>query len=74
MISEALQVDIFSFILQLAALWFLMTHFQQTVTWVGLELDGVGVVREGGDSREGGVTRRYPKRREQRGGALLMGD
>ena len=80
MISEALQVDIFSFILQPAALWLLMTHFQQTVTWIGLELDGVGVMRGGGvsrgggDIRGGGVTRRYPRRRERKGGALLMGD
>ena len=74
MISEVLQVDIFSFILQPAALWLLMTHFQQTVTWVGLELNGVGVSRGGWVSREGGVTSRYPRRREGRGGALLMGD
>ena len=86
MISEELQVDIFSFILQLAALWLLMTHFQQTVTRVGLELDGVGVsrggwvtrgggdIRGGGFTRGGGVTSRYPRRREGRGGALLMGD
>ena len=73
-ISEVLQVDIFHFILQLAALWLLMTHFQQTVTRVGLELDGVGVMRGGGVSRGGGVTRRYPSRREGRGGALFMGD
>ena len=55
-----------------------MTHFQQTVTRVGLELDGVGVLRGGGVSRGGGVTRggrvtrRYPRRRERKGGALLM--
>ena len=68
MINEVLQVDIFIFILQLAALWLLMTHFQQTLTRVGLELNGVGV------TRRGGVARRYPRRRERRGGALLMGD
>ena len=55
---EALQVfDIFSFILHLAAHWLLMAHFQQTVTWVGLELEGAGVIREGGVSKGGGVTR-----------------
>ena len=37
--------------------WLLMAHFQQTVTWVGLELDGAGVIREGGVSKGGGVTR-----------------
>ena len=49
-----------------------MAHFQHTVTWVGLELDGVGVIRRGGVTRGGGVTRRYPRRRERKGGALLM--
>ena len=67
-ISEVLQVDIFSFILQLAALWLLTTHVQQTITRVGLELNGAGV------SRGGGVTRRYPRRRERKGGALSMED
>ena len=74
MISEVLQVDIFSFILQPAALWLLMTHFQQTVTRVGLELDGVGVMRGGRVARGGGVARRYPRRRERKGGTLEMGD
>ena len=73
-ISEVLQVDIFSFTLQPAALWLLMTHFQQTVTLVGLELDGVGVMRGGRVSRGVGVNRRYPRRREMRGGAFLMED
>ena len=44
-------------ILHLAANWLLMAHFQQTVTWVGLKLEGAGVVREGGVSKGGGVTR-----------------
>ena len=62
-----------------------MTHFQQTVTRVGLELDVVGamivggvargVVNKGGvHTRGGGVTRRYLSMRESKGGALLMGD
>ena len=40
-------------ILQLCAHWLLMAHFQQMVTWVGLELDGAGVIREGGVTRSG---------------------
>ena len=57
-----------------------MAHFQQTVTWVGLELDAGGVTRGGGVTRVGGVTRGggmtkgCPRRRESRGGALLIGD
>ena len=45
-----------------------MTHFKYTVTWVGLELDGVGVIKRGGVSsgggvsRGGGATRRYFRR------------
>ena len=39
-----------------------MAHFQQTVTWVGLKLNGAGVNRGGGVTKgcrvikEGGVT------------------
>ena len=44
-------------ILHLTVHWLLMTHFQQTVTWVGLELEGAGVIREGGVSKGGGVIR-----------------
>ena len=83
---EALQVlDIFSFILQLGAHSLLVTHFQQMVTWVGLELDGAGVIRGdvnvigGGVSRGGGVTRggvtiRYLQSRKSNGEVLLVGD
>ena len=56
-ICEALQIDIFTFILQPAAHWLLMAHFQWVVTWVGLELDVVGVTRGGGVNKGGGVTR-----------------
>ena len=68
----------------------LVTHFQQMVTWVGLELDGAGVIRGdvnvigGGGSRGGGVTRgwvtrggvtiRYSESRKSNGAVLLVGD
>ena len=55
-ISEKLQVDIFSFV-QLAAYQLLMAYFQQTVTWIGLELNAVGVTGKGWATRESGVTR-----------------
>ena len=55
-----------------------MAHFQQTVTWVGLELDAVWVARGGGVTRGGGITIRAvaTRRREGKGGggAFLMGD
>ena len=34
-----------------------MADFQQTVTWVGLELDAGGVTRGGGVAKGDGVTR-----------------
>ncbi len=40
-------------ILHLAAHWLPMAHFQQTITWVGLELEGAGVIGEGGVTRSG---------------------
>ena len=35
-----------------------MAHFHQTVTWVGLELNAVGVTGKGWATRESGITRR----------------
>ena len=100
MISEGHYKYIFNFILQLiserhykyltysarrCSLLLLTTHFQQMVTWVGLELDGAGVIRGdanvsgGGVSRRGGVTRggvtiRYLQSRKSNGEVLLVGD
>ena len=62
------------------SLLLLTTHFQQLVTWVGLEMDGAGVIRGnvnvsgGGVSRGGGVTVRYLQSRKSNGEVLLVGD
>ena len=58
----------------------LTTHYQQMVTWVGLDMDGAGVIRgdvnvsEGGVSRGGGVTIRYLQSRKSNGEVLLVED